>query len=665
MKRKISVPGWLFVTAAVFYDEILLHFWAARAIMLGRFLTVSLFSLGFGTLLALLISLFSSSTAEKWAAVAVSSLLAVVYFAMYLVSDTYQSFMTPATIISGAGGVASDYLSIALTAIFRDLWRLAVLAAPIAAYVFFGRGVAVTRGFRAILAAASAALYLLGFGAVYAFRTDAARLDSAYDFDSAVRAFGLNMAVALETVHSFSGADTQPEFLPTETLPTAIPTEAATEATTEPPVVYAPQTLPLDFAALAEAENGSATGALHAYVAAQTPSTENEYTGLFAGKNLIFITAEAFSAQVIDPVRTPNLYRLATQGIRFEEYYQPAWGGSTTTGEFSNLIGLVPTGGGQSMNEALEQELFLTIGSQLQRLGYHSTAYHNHSHTYYNRDETHTRLGYDTFIAMGNGMEAGVQGSVPESDLEMMEFTVPQYLDRQPFSVYYMTMSGHALYSRGGNAMSRKNYDRVADLAYPETVKCYLAANMELEDALASLLTQLEAAGIADDTVIVLATDHYPYALEKSSAWGNDKNYLTDLYGTDRVDCFIRDHSALILWCGSIEGENLVVKEPVYSLDLLPTLSNLFDVPYDSRLLVGRDVFSDAAPLVLWPDHSWKTDLGSYNAANGQFLPAEGAQVDDSYREQISAIVANKITYSKGVQKQDYFNILADLLDQQ
>ena len=95
----------------------------------------------------------------------------------------------------------------------------------------------------------------------------------------------------------------------------------------------------------------------------------------------------------------------------------------------------------------------------------------------------------------------------------------------------------------------------------------------------------------------------------------------------------------------------------MYSLDILPTLLNLFGVPYDSRLLVGRDVFSDAPPLVLWPDGSWKTETDSFDAATGSFTPSE-----EEYRKAIGAMVANKITYSENVYKRGYFNALAPLV---
>ena len=125
----------------------------------------------------------------------------------------------------------------------------------------------------------------------------------------------------------------------------------------------------------------------------------------------------------------------------------------------------------------------------------------------------------------------------------MIDVTVPQYIDHQPFSVYYMTVSGHCMYSQKENAMARKNYDVVAGMDHCEAVKCYYASQQELEYAMESLVRQLEEAGIADDTVIVIATDHYPYGLERSGAWRNTSDYLAELYGVDSYDKFIRVHN--------------------------------------------------------------------------------------------------------------------------
>ena len=651
----ISFPAWTLPVFMAVYAEWMLQLWIGESFQPGRFAAVTLFALGFGGLLGLIPALLPEKAA-KWTAVALSLVIGVVWLTEYFISDAYRVFMDPGTILSGAGGVAQDYLDLVLSLLGRNLWRIGLMLLPGVAYGLFCAAPAAGRKVRCLLPLLAAAGYLLGLGAVHGLTGDGDRLSSAYNFDSAVRCFGLNMALTLDTVKDTFPSQEEPFLIPEEVSPTA------SEESAEPAVVYEKNILEqLDFDALADMEQDPQRAALHRYVASVPPSQQNPYTGLFAGKNLIFITAEAFAAETIDPERTPTLYRLANEGIRFTDYYQPAWGASTTSGEFSNLVGLVPTNYGLCMKEARQQDLFLTIGKQLQAQGYYSAAYHNHNQDFYDRNKTHIHLGYDTFLAQYGGLE-GITPVWPESDVEMIQVSVPQYIGQQPFSIYYMTVSGHCLYAQSANAQAKKHYDKVADMDASEAVKCYHASQLELEYALASLMEQLEKAGIAGDTVIVLATDHYPYGLERSGTWKNTSDYLRELYGVEEYDQFIRDHSALILWCGSIEGQNITVEEPVYSLDILPTLSNLFGVPYDSRLLVGRDVFSEAPPLVLWPDHSWITDLGRYDAQKGTFTPKEGVQVPEGYVQRIKDLVSNKITYSASVLETDYFNALAKAL---
>ena len=664
-KRKllgtIPVPGWLFVILSVAYDELLLHLWTSEVLQTGRLLAVLAFGAGFGSLLALLISLIPSGRAAKWVAVTVAFLENVLCLLAYFISDAYQVFMTPATIFGGAGGVARDFLQLVLSLLARNLWRIGLVLLPTAAYALLCRCEKTGWKRRCVLAALGAGLYLLGFGAVKSLTADEARFGAAYDFDSAIRSFGLNMGLTLEIRHS-GGGEKEPVFEALQPEPETVP--AAPEAPEQPQpteAVYGDNVLDLDFAALKQDAPSTSVAAVCDYLTTRKPSKQNAFTGMFAGKNLILITAEAFTEEVIDPELTPTLYRMATEGIRFTDYYQPAWGASTTSGEFSNTVGLVPTNGGMCMKEVLQQNFFLTMGHQLQRQGYYSAAYHNHNKDFYDRDKTHTHLGYDRFLAQYGGLE-GITPVWPESDLEMINVTVPQYIDQQPFSIYYMTVSGHCMYSLNANAMAKKHYDEVADMDCSEAVKCYYASQLELEAAMASLVRQLEEAGIADDTVVVISSDHYPYGLERSGTWQNTSDYLAELYGVDRYDNFIRDHNALILWSGCLEDLDITVEEPVYSLDILPTLSNLFGLPYDSRLLVGRDVFSEETPLVLWPDFSWKTDKGLYNAQTGVFTPAEGVQAEKDYIDYISSVVRNKITYSRSVLDTDFFNYVSKAL---
>ena len=661
---KYPIPAWLFAMATVVYCESLLHAWTMESFFVGRMMAVLAFALGFGGILGLLLSFIGHKKWGKWVCTGIMAVLTVFYIVEYFVNDAYMSFMPLGTLLGGAKGVATDFADVVISLVLRDFWRILLFFLPVILYALLAAPRETGWRLRWILLSAVVGAYLLGFGIVRGVGTDGARLSDEYNLDSAIRCFGLNMGMTLDITRENAPEESQGEFAMVE-APQPVAPEQAPEQTQPQEIVYEPNVMDFDFQALADRESNKRIASIHRYVDTVEPTMKNEYTGMFKGKNLILITAEAFSKEVIDPELTPTLYRLANEGICFKDYYQPMWGGSTSSGEFSVLTGLVSASGTNSIKESRQQDLFLSIGKQLQKEGYYSAAYHNHLYTFYDRDKTHTYYGYDTFMGLHNGMEEGVQEVWPESDLEMMDFTVPLYIDKQPFSIYYMTVSGHCRYNYLGNKMSKKNYDVVKDLPYSETVKCYLACQLELEYAMESLVRQLEEAGIADDTLIVLSTDHYPYGLEGGSTWGNKQDYVAELYGYNPKNKIERDHSALIMWSGCLEGKNIVIDTPTYSLDILPTISNLFGVEYDSRLLVGRDVFSDAEPIVLWYDYTWKTDKGSYDSETRKFTPAEGVSVDSGYVERIKDIVSNKVFYSREVQNTDYFNYLSEAMNRE
>ena len=442
-------------------------------------------------------------------------------------------------------------------------------------------------------------------------------------------------------------------------------TKTAQEDESVTPVVYGQSVACVDFAALAAAGGNCAD--IDAYVSTLTPSSQNAYTGAFAGKNLILICAEAFSGFLIDPELTPTLYRLSTNGINFNDYYQQSIAG-TTGGEYQLLFGLIPTSGGSSIKEITQNGTHTNMGALLNDKGYFGMAFHNSTYTYYDRHETHTKLGYSGgYMGVGNGLEDLISPKWPASDLELMQETLPMYIDKQPFNVYYMTVSGHSLYTFDRNAMSRENKDAVdawcakKNLSYSEPVRAYIAANLELEKALDYLVKTLEEKGIADDTVICIAPDHFPYGIDSDAALG-DMPYLSEFYGYPVNTYEERDRSRAIIWCGALEkNEPIIVDTPTSSVDLLPTLCNLFGVEWDSRLYVGRDVLSDALPLVFFGNYDWKTDLGYYNSSKGIFTPTdENAVIPEDYVKQISSIVRNRMTFSKSVLSHDYYTHVYD-----
>ena len=664
-KRKSLSPLFMIFcySAVILYLEIVFRAATVGKLFSIGLLYVLLFSLVYGCVGYLLSSIFKKEKINRIITHIWLGLTTVLYVVQFLIYKQFKQFYDINTMTGGAGDALTSYFKELMYLIFVQggLFVMILLIVPFVLNLIFGKKLMVLRGIgyrnRIMAGATGLLVHILALLLVLLHPVHGAVYHSQYNFQSAVSTFGLITGLRLDVQNGLFGSDYTFETpqIPVATQQTDPNETGQTQETTEPPVVYGYNEVDIDFDKL-NASASSQEKKLNDYIRSLTPSKENEFTGLFEGKNLIMISAEAFSAELIDPVLTPTLYRLATKGIQFTDFYQPSSAG-TTGGEYQNVFGMLPMDGGRSFKNTADDLNYYTIGSQLNRIGYYGKAFHNNSYTYYDRNLTHNNIGYsDGFMGYGNGMEEYVRNMWPQSDYEMFSGTLETYIDRQPFSVYYMTVSGHSNYTRMGNSMTNRHWDRVEHLPYSDTVKGYYAANLDLEDALAHLVMRLEEEGIADDTVICLATDHFPYGLDADGALGN-MPYLSELYGYSVDDYMERDHSRLILWSGCLEDmEPIVVDTPTFSLDILPTLSNLFGTEFDSRLLPGRDVFSDATALVFNTNYDWKTELGTYYASSGTFEPANANNpIPEGYVDAIRTIVRNKINYCQGVLDTDYF----------
>lgn len=348
----------------------------------------------------------------------------------------------------------------------------------------------------------------------------------------------------------------------------------------------------INFEALDAAADSDAIRELNDYFASLSGTAKNDYTGFFQGFNYIQICAEAYSPYLVDPEKTPALYKLTHEGIVFDHFYN-TFSSITSNGEYSLCMGLLPDLSRMSFATSVDNYVPFTLAHFFRdQEGRHPLAYHNNYATFYNRINTHTNIGYD-FRAVDYGLD--MEPGYPASDLEMMWKSVDDYLYNQPFAVHYMTYSGHSMYNFTDNNMSVKNEARARAL-WPdcenEELLAYYACQLELEDAISYLLQRLEEAGIADRTVIVLTGDHYPYGL-------SDESYQ-ELAGEEAMaaDPFWRYHSNFACWTGALD-EPIHVSEYCCTQDILPTISNLFGLTYESRMLTGTDVFSTAAHIAL------------------------------------------------------------------
>lgn len=426
------------------------------------------------------------------------------------------------------------------------------------------------------------------------------------------------------------------------------------------PQTYGTWQMDIDFDSLIKNETNKEVLDLHKYFSERTPSEKNQYTGMFEGYNLIYITAEAFSHYAINRELTPTLYKMYNNGFKFNNFYTPIWGVSTSDGEYVNCTGLIPKSGVWSFYRSGEQKnnMCFTMGRQFLNSGVQKVyAYHPHTYTYYRRDVSHPNMGY-IYKGMGNGLEGKIKNCWPESDYEMIAATADEYISSsERFHAYYMSVSGHMDYSFSDNSMSAKNKKLVENLPYSEVAKSYIACNIELDRAMELLLSKLEAAGVADKTLIVISADHYPYGLEDKNS-EDEYHYFSELAGHKVDSNFEIYKNALIVYSPSMK-KSIEVDKYCSSLDVLPTISNLLNFEYDSRLLMGKDILSSSSPLVVFSNRSFITERGMYSASERTFTDFKGNAIED--KEYISAYkteVNNMFLASAKILETDYYGII-------
>ena len=437
--------------------------------------------------------------------------------------------------------------------------------------------------------------------------------------------------------------------------------EADTGSTEEIKEVFVPrpQVMDIDFEALAEAETNNNIKNMHLYFAAQEPSYTNEYTGMFEGYNLIWITVEGMCKYIIDEERTPTLYMMTHEGFDFTHYYTPLWYGSTSGGEWAVLTGTPPGNGGYIAMEhsgTAKTNMYFTPSMRLGALGYDCVGFHANYADYYGRNKSHTNMGLK-WVAYGTGYKGELWGGGklmwPQSDLNLWNESTA-YLDlTKPFYAYYMTISGHAQYNWGGNAMCARHKDLVADLPYSDKAKAYLACEYEVELMLTQMLADLREAGILDKTVIVLTADHVPY---------NDMDICDELAGHELEQEFEQYENALIIWSAAMK-EPVVADKYCSSIDILPTVLNLFGVEYDSRLMAGRDILSDSPQLVMFNgSRSFISEGCIYNAKDGSitpFAPYTGEDISSEYISAVQEEIKNKARLASLIIDNNYYDKLS------
>ena len=627
----------LFISfGTIIYFELLYHILIFKSFNIKELFFIILFSLVFSIFVDLITSLFGKSV-NKWLFIIIITLLSIVFISQYINFQFYDNIISIYSYIHG--GQVLGFFD-AIWRVFKTKFIFILLFfIPVALLIIFNKKIP-TQGLKWKNILIKSGVFTIAFIiSVLSLNLDKDEIYSANNLyyykhvpNSSAQIFGILTTMRLDLERIFTNFEESAEIM-TKDKTKPNPTQKVIEY----------NKLDIDFESLANEEKNKVIKDIHLYMNNEDASEKNEYTGMFKGKNLIAIVAEAFSPVAINKELTPTLYKLTHEGFHFTNFYTPLYYVSTSDGEYVTLNGVLPKEGVWSFYTSRNNLLPYAYGNVLKPLGYTTYAFHNGRYKYYDRNLSHPNMGY-TYIGCGNGLEKKMNCKPwPQSDNEMIDATFDYYADKTPFVTYYMTISGHLEYNFMGNNMAYRHRKEVANLPYSEAIKAYIATHIELDKALENLINKLDEKGILDDTVIVISADHYPYGLTASQM--NEVVNIED-------EKFDIHKNNLIIWNNKLEYKEF--NKYAMSLDILPTILNLFGIEYDSRLIIGKDILSNTEGLVIFSDRSWISEYGKYNAATKKYISFKENK-DPDYVKNINNIVYNKFVISKNILETDYY----------
>lgn len=341
------------------------------------------------------------------------------------------------------------------------------------------------------------------------------------------------------------------------------------------------------------------------------PYQRNYFSDILENKNLVLIMAESLDTYAINPELTPTLYDIMENYAYFENYYSPLYNRSTADSEFLTQTSIYPDKNVTLTWNSYGDNYFpYTLPRLFEEEGYSTYSFHNYTDYFYKRSYYHpVTLGYDAYYGseelglLDNPEDSSIIFNHQwQSDLELMKRSIPYFIEDDQFFVNMVTVSGHFNYS-DTHEIAEQNIDLVTayeeahDIVLEEEIKYYLSANIELDRAVEYLMTSLEEADKLDDTAIIIFGDHYAYGLDEDDIWEYDGNpeypYMEREFKEEGNELDLHNVPFMIY----SNKYRLNLNEDYYdeyfsTIDILPTLANMFDLKLDYQYVFGQDAFS-------------------------------------------------------------------------
>ncbi|WP_280738949.1 MULTISPECIES: LTA synthase family protein [unclassified Enterococcus] len=336
------------------------------------------------------------------------------------------------------------------------------------------------------------------------------------------------------------------------------------------------------------------------YVDGHYAEPNEKLYGLAEGRNVIYIHLESLQQFVIDYQLedengqlhevTPFLNSLYHDNstFSFDNFFHQVSGGKTSDAETLMDNSLFGLNQGSLFSQMGDKNTFQAAPNILaQTQGYTSAVFHGNKGSFWNRNETYKRFGYDYFfdasyydVTEENSFQYGLH------DKPFFEQSV-QYLEhlQQPFYSKFIAVSNHYPYSelKGDEAgFPMANTD-------DETINGYFATANYLDASIEEFFNYLKASGLYENSVIVLYGDHYGIS--------NSRNKdLAELVGKSKATWTDFDNAQMqrVPYMIHVPGTTEGYENHTYGgeVDALPTLLHLLGVDTTNYVLLGQDLFS-------------------------------------------------------------------------
>ena len=326
------------------------------------------------------------------------------------------------------------------------------------------------------------------------------------------------------------------------------------------------------------------------YITARPGHEANDMTGILEGKNLIMVQLEAIDTWMLSEKYMPNLYGIKQDSIQFANHFTPAYiTAGTFNTEFMANTGLFPATTGTSISVYTENAYPYSLPNLFRNAGYSANSFHNSEGNVYDRENVHVTLGYEAYHS---GSDMGMEDFSLDSQL-MSGYEEMTKADK--FCTFIITISGHGPYNEYSTP-SNLHMDAAKAVAerQDENYVHAVAHAMETDAFIGKLYERLAADGLLDNTVLVFYADHYNYYMLDDPMLMEIKN-APNFNMLAHTDFFIYSKGT----------EPMKVNKVTSSVDVTPTLANLFGFDVDLRNYLGSDAFSDDGGYVIFPDGAW------------------------------------------------------------